>query len=139
MRAMKTYLSTYQPLLLVLVMLCICLGPSAKSIAVSIAIISMLISTQYYPDMRFIFSHPFVWVLIALCAFAIASCTWSIASTGQELSMLEKYCKLIYIPLFAAGFSQKKIRYYGIHAYLLGMCITCFFSLYYLHSHPGIG
>ena len=137
MRSFKTYLSTYGPALLVLAMLCIALGPTVKSIGVSVAIASILICPQYRPDIRFIFTKPITWMIIALCGISILGCIWSIASPGQQISMVEKYCKLLYLPLFAAGFTDKKIRHYGIHAYLLGICITCSVSLYFAHSDPG--
>ncbi len=137
MKSFKTYLATYQSNLLVLVMLCITLGPSLKSIAVSIAIAVILFSPQYRADIRFMFAQPITWVLLAMCGIAILGCTWSIATTSQKFSMAEKYCKLLYLPLFAAGFAHKKIRYAGIHAYLFGIIITCCISLYHAHSNPG--
>ncbi|MCX7091681.1 MAG: O-antigen ligase family protein [Legionellales bacterium] len=137
MRSFKTYLSTYAPALLVLAMLCIALGPTMKSIGISIAAAGILLSPQYRPDLRFIFTQPITWMIIALCGISILGCIWSIASPAQQISMVEKYCKLLYLPLFAAGFTHKKIRHYAIHAYLLGICITCSVSLYCVHSDPG--
>ncbi len=114
----------------VVLMLCITLGPSLKSISVGLAIIMALVTPVYRQDLRWILAKPLTWAVLALCGLVLLACTWSIASFTQQFAMLEKYCKLFYLPLFAVGFVDKKIRYYGIHAYLLGMLITCLISFY---------
>ena len=140
MKRLKAYFDAHQyPISLVmlpLVMLCIPLGPSAKSISVILAIIFILCSNQARANFRVLGSETFVWIILAFLSFAILGCLWSDANLHQKLAVIEKYSKLLYIPLFAAGFSHKKTRHYSIQAYLCGMFITCctYFYIYWFNN-----
>ncbi len=140
MTEVKIYIQKYIPLVMVALLLCICLGPTIKSIGVGFALFVILIAPTCRHDLAFIFSKPISIAAIGFCTITLIACAWSIGSHEQQLSMIEKYGKLLFIPIFAVGFSHKKIRYFGIQAFLIGMFITCMLSLYkYVYPRPVTG
>ena len=140
MKRFKAYFDThYQEfslIMLPLVMLCIPLGPSPKSIAVVSALLFVLLSPQFRLHFRDMLRTPTAWSILTFLGFAVLACLWSDATLHQKLAVIEKYSKLLYIPLFAIGFIHKKTRYYGILAYLCGMFLTCctYFYIYWCLS-----
>ncbi|MGV3739776.1 MAG: O-antigen ligase family protein [Gammaproteobacteria bacterium] len=135
MQFLKIHLnsSKYDPSILVaLAMFCLTLGASIKGIGIGLALGTIVLMPQYRSDIFFIFRQPITWIILAFCGVAALGCFWSEANVHQKLYVFEKYCKFICIPLFAAGFAHKKSRFYGIHAYLLGMLIVCLVSMYRL-------
>ncbi len=117
------------------------LGPTLKSIGVCLTLAVVLLTPMYRKNFVFMVSQPISYAAIGLFAIAVLACTWSIANHTQQFSMVEKYAKLLYIPIFAAGFCHKKTRRYGIQAFIWGLLITCLISFYqyfyvmrYLHE-----
>ncbi|PJD91460.1 MAG: hypothetical protein CK424_06505 [Legionella sp.] len=138
---MKTHLQkslhTYLPFCLAVLMFCIPLGPTFKSIGIILAVGVIVISPLYRQNLAFMFSQPISFAAIGLCGVTLLACIWSSASPAQEFSMVEKYAKLLYLPILAAGFCHKRTRQYGIQAFILGMMITCFISFYkYFYAIP---
>ena len=76
------------------------------------------------------------WCKAALFLFAIAliACLWSPASWAQKGLVVEKYSKLLYLPVLVAGFQNLRTRQLSIHAFLLAIIITCSLSILKFHG-----
>lgn len=136
----KQYL--FSVMLMPVLMLCITLGPSAKSIAVVLVSIFIICSNQLRDSFQKIVSEPVFWAMMALFLLAILGCSWSHAYLYQKLDVIGKYSKLLFIPLFANGFIYKKTRQYGIQAYLFGIFITyctCLYVYWFHNPDPSSG
>lgn len=146
MKRLKAYFNShyddFSSVLLPLVMLCIPLGPSPRSIAVVLALVFILFSPQFRLQFREIVKTPTVLIIVTLIGFVLLGCLWSDANLHLKLSVVEKYSKLLYLPLLAIGFIHQKSRYYGILAYLCGILITLctYFYIYWFNNPtPGVG
>lgn len=47
----------------------------------------------------------------------------------MQLSMIGKYCRLIYLPIFAIGFITPRVRNLSLNSFLVAICITCILSI----------
>ena len=49
---------------------------------------------------------------------------------ADKILVLEKYSKLLYLPVLLAGLLEERTRKLALHAFLLAMSITCLISLF---------
>jgi O-antigen ligase len=113
-----------------LMLLCITLGPSIKSIAVVLAVLVVLGTPHYRKHVLLVCKQPFFIAILALLAVTVLGCTWSPANWHDKLAVVEKYAKLLYLPVLALGFIAPKTRHRGIQAYIAGMFVVCCISFY---------
>ena len=128
--------------MLALVFFCVPLGQSAKSISIVMALITVLGASQSRIYFRNLASEPFAWAIFALVGFAILGCLWTHATWQQQAHVIEKYSKLLYVPIFAIGFIHKKNRHHAIAAYIMGIFVTLctYLYVYWFHNPtPGSG
>lgn len=118
------------PLLLAVLIFSIPTSPTIKS--VSIVLITMLICLipAYQQRIYFVISQPFSIAAFTLVFIAYMSCFWGISDYHEELAHAEKYFKLIYLPILAAGFTNKKTRLFCIQVFLLASVFVCAISIY---------
>lgn len=129
---------------LALVVFFIPLSPTLKSVSIVFATGLVFCMPVYRQRLYFILSQQCSIAAIIVICVALLACLWSVASYKQQYIIVEKYFKLIYIPLFAVGFANKKNRTLGIHVFLLSSLIVCLLSifkdwnvLHYKSSDPG--
>lgn len=65
---------------------------------------------------------------LGLCLLSWVGSLWSSAEIKDIFTVIGKYSKLLYLPLFIIAFRDLKTRFIAIHAFLLAMLITCFIS-----------
>lgn len=121
----------------IFLLFCIPLGPTMKSVGIAIALIALLMLPACRHELTFVYSRSFSVTAALIFGMTLLSCMWSIADHHHQFAMIEKYMKLLLLPIFALGFQNKEIREASIQAFLLGMWITCiisFYKLYILHS-----
>ena len=112
-------------------LLAIPMSSSGKSIFVGLSLIVILLSGERRLQLKEILVQNWCKAMIMLVLFAVMACLWSPASTHDKLFVLEKYSKLLYLPIFLVGFQNQKARYLGVHAFLIAMAITACLSLIY--------
>lgn len=145
MKLIKDYFAPHAPIfswVMALMLLCITLGPSAKSIAISLGLTVILVYKPYRENFSIIFTHPIFKIICFILGVSILGCIWSVADLPQQLAVIQKYSKLLFMPLIALGFIHKKTRYLGIHAYLSGMMLICcmsFYSYFFIKTNPDPG
>jgi len=120
------------------------LSPTFKSISIVFATGLVFFIPGYRQRLYFMLSQQCSIAAITLICVALLACLWSVASYKLQYTMVEKYFKLIYIPLFAVCFANKKNRTFGIHAFLFSSLIVCLLSilkdwnfLYFKEPDPG--
>lgn len=117
------------PFFLAAVLFFIPISPSLKSIAVGLTTALIFLIPSYRQQVLSTLSLRVNSAALMLLFVAVLACSWSVASFHHQFFSTEKYFKLIYIPLFAIGFSNKKTRMMGIHAFLLASLIVCVLSI----------
>ncbi|AHE66237.1 O-antigen ligase family protein [Legionella oakridgensis] len=124
---------------LVAMLFAIPLSPSLKSIFLVLSVLGVLVTFTHKQDFAFVFSQAWCKAAILLFLVTIAACLWGEADSHTRFVLIEKYSKLLYLPIFAVGFCNRKIRMMGIYAYLSAMVLTCVISVLkskgYLNFH----
>ena len=122
-------IQTWVTLFLTLSLITIPLSSTAKSIFIAISLGLILLSPHYWHDLISMLKRTWCQAAITLFLVAVVACAWSPASISEKLMEIEKYSKLLYLPVFAAAFRDPNARRYGLHGFLLGMLITVFASV----------
>ncbi|CEG56313.1 O-antigen ligase family protein [Legionella fallonii] len=68
------------------------------------------------------------WAGIALFFYVLMACFWSQAPYSLQITVVEKYVKLLYSPILAIGFIHPKLRVVCINSYLAAIVVTCVLS-----------
>lgn len=118
------------PLFLTLTLFVLPISVSAKSIFLPIVFCLILFWPTFWPELKKALKTQ--WAIASLLLFIIAliATLWSPASWRDTLYVLEKYSKLVYLPILTVGFMNPRTRVYGLHAFILAMLITCLGSIY---------
>ncbi len=116
------------PFFITLFVFSVPISPSLKSIFLVLSLISILFTPFYRQHLFTAFNT--IWGRAALVMFlyvALAS-LWSEAPVSMRLNMIEKYLKLLYLPLFAVAFIIPKTRKWAFNAYFAAILLTCLVS-----------
>lgn len=137
--ALKEKIFLLAPISFVLFIFFIPLSPSLKSIFFGCSIAAIVFIPQYNRHIFYAFTTWWGKAALALFIFIAIACLWSSAPFSLQMQILGKYCKLIYLPVLAAGFIHPKIRFWCINSYLAAMLITCIVSILKINSLIQIG
>jgi O-antigen ligase len=100
------------------------ISSTLRSIAVAFSVVMLLLDPACRAGIRDVLKQTWVRATVALFLCVLFACFWSPASLHEQWAVLEKYSKLLYLPLFVVGFREPKIRHAALHAFLLAMLIT---------------
>ncbi len=117
------------PFLLMVTFFSLPMSSTGKSISLSLAVASILLTPSYRAKLKKLLTLNWTKAAIILFLIALAACVWSPADYNQRLMVVEKYSKLLYLPILVAGFVHGNTRRMAIHAFLLSMVIICFLTL----------
>ena len=100
------------------------LSSSLKSVAL-VASILLLLGLKVHKDTwADVWQQSWVRAIAALLILVIVACAWSPAPWNEEWFVIEKYSKLLWLPLLMLGFTDPKTRQLGLHAFLGAMLLT---------------
>lgn len=116
-------------LLMVLTALAVPMSSSAKSIMIPIVIAFIILTPRYRQDLLDVFSINWCRSLLPILFMALFACLWSPATYQEQVLVLDKYIKLLALPILAIGFQEARVRMLSIHVFLLAMLITCIISI----------
>lgn len=105
------------------------LSSSAKSILMGITVAVIIATPRYRHDLITLFSNSWCRFVPLLFIIALLGCLWSPASMTEKGLVLEKWSKLLYLPILIVGFQDPKTRRMALHAFLVAMLLTCALSL----------
>lgn len=117
------------PFFLALTVFAIPISSTAKSVFLFLSVSSIVFSPVYRQDLLNTLNKPWCKAALSLFFVAFVACFWSRASHHDQMLVIEKYSKLLYLPILAVGFQNKRTRSLAIHAFLLAMTITCTLSI----------
>ncbi len=123
------FLNSLTPMLFALFAFAAPLSPSLRSIFLILALISVVLNPEYNRYLGYAFNSCWGRAALLLVGFVALACLWSPASFSDQLSVLGKYSKILYLPLFAVGFINPKTRRWCVNAYLTAMVLTCIIAL----------
>lgn len=117
------------PFFIILYVFFIPLSSSLKSIAAVLGIIAVVLTPYYRKQLPVVFNTLWARAALLLFTYIVVASLWSDAPYSMRLSMIEKYSKLIYLPIFTLGFINPKTRKLAFIGYFAIMLVTCLFSL----------
>ena len=101
---------TLVPFFLAAALLMLPLSTSVKGIFLSLAVISILLSKDYLQALRVTISQGWCQIALLFFMFVLLACCWSAASFHDQKFVIEKYSKLLYLPVLAVGFRDQRAR-----------------------------
>lgn len=120
--------------LLIATLLTLPMSSTAKSICLSLSLITILLIPSFRADIISLLSTKWFRAGFLLFVLALIACFWSPASFGDKKFIIEKYSKLLYFPILVVGFQDAKTRQMSLYAFLLAMIITCLLSVLKFHG-----
>ncbi|WP_051555218.1 O-antigen ligase family protein [Legionella fairfieldensis] len=112
------------PFLLAASFLILPISSTGKSISLGLSMIAILSVSAYRKEAVALFAKGWGKAGIGLFVMACIACLWSPATLADKLFVVEKYSKLLYLPVLIVGFRNVKTRQMALHAFLLAMIIT---------------
>ncbi|CDZ78883.1 Lipid A core-O-antigen ligase [Legionella massiliensis] len=100
------------------------LSSTAKSICLGLTIVAILLSPVYRSELASLLDRGWCKTSIILFFIVLLACLWSPTTYSQRLLALEKYSKLLYLPILVIGFHEAKARKMAIYAFLAAMFLT---------------
>lgn len=123
---------TWVAFLLAATVFVIPLSSTAKSIFVVLTAGVILFSSAYRQRMVAQLSKGWCKAAIFIFLVAVIASIWSAASVHTRLDSIEKYSKLLYLPVFVAAFGDAYARKLSLHGFLLAMVLTCVLSIIWM-------
>jgi O-antigen ligase len=111
------------------------MSSSAKSICLGLSVGTILFTPNFRTDLISLFSTNWCKGAIFLFCSALIGCLWSPADFSQQLIVIEKYSKLLYLPILVVGFQNRTTRQLSLYAFLAAMLITCCLSILKFHGY----
>ncbi|MCA0403421.1 MAG: O-antigen ligase family protein [Proteobacteria bacterium] len=108
------------------------LSSSAKSICLSLAMLSLVLSFSK-SDLITSFKQSYAKPALYFFILAIVASLWSPAFLSQKALVIEKYSKLLYLPILVLGFQNEKTRKYASLGFLFAMFVTSSLSILKYH------
>jgi O-antigen ligase len=105
------------------------ISKSAKSILLGMLSITIILTPSYRQALLALMKETWFKALVLLLLFAVISCIWSPASLKEQIAILRKYDKFIFLPILVVGFRQTRLSHSGIYAFLLAMLCVCILSI----------
>lgn len=116
------------PVFLTAALLAVPISSTGKSIFVGLAVAFIVFTKAFHQDLAATLKQPWCQSTLILFMLACCGCFWSPAHLSDKLLVVEKYSKLLYLPVLAVGFRDPKTRRAGIYAFLVAMTLTCVVS-----------
>ncbi|MDI9819666.1 MULTISPECIES: O-antigen ligase [unclassified Legionella] len=123
------------PFLLAATLLTLPMSSTAKSISLGLSVFAILLTSDYRAQILNSFSNTWCKAALLLFLMTLVACFWSPAGFSDKMFVVEKYSKLLYLPVLLVGFQKAKTRTISLHAFLLAMLITCGLSILKFHGY----
>jgi O-antigen ligase len=128
-RAQRFSLERWVPFFLGLSLFALPLSSTAKSISLSLAVAAILLTPTYRSQLASVLQTSWCKAAIFLFVVAVLACLWSPANYSDQIYRIEKYSKLLYLPILVLGFRDEKSRAMGFNGFFAAMFLTSCFAI----------
>lgn len=111
------------------------LSSSAKSVCLVLSIGTILFTPEFRADLIKLFSAKWCKSAFLLFGIALVFSLWSPANLSQKALVIEKYSKLLFLPVLVVGFQNITTRQLSLHTFLLAILFTCGLSILKFHGY----
>ncbi|MCW8400158.1 O-antigen ligase family protein [Legionella sp. PATHC038] len=116
------------PTFLVFLVFFIPISTSIKSILLILSLLALLLTPYYRQFLPYAFNTLWARSALVLFLFVLIACFWSQAPFSLQYNVIDKYSKLIFLPILAVGFVKPKTRLWVLNSYILVMLLTSILS-----------
>lgn len=117
------------PIFLVLLIFFIPISSSIKSILIIPTLLLLLFAPYYRPYLSYALNTLWARAALILFIYILISCFWSEAPLSMRYNVIDKYYKLIFLPILAVGFIKPQTRFWSLNSYIFVTLLTCFLSI----------
>jgi O-antigen ligase len=117
------------PFFIILYVLSVPVSSSLKSIMAVLSLAAVVLTPYYRKHLWDAFNTIWARAAIVFFAYVVLASLWADSPFSMRLIVIDKYSKLIYLPILAVGFINPKTRQWAFNAYFAIMLVTCVLSL----------
>ncbi|MDR3442624.1 MAG: O-antigen ligase family protein [Legionella sp.] len=117
------------PFFIVLLVFFVPVSSSLKSIFLALTVVTLVFTPTYRKQIPYAFSTLWARAALVFFLYIVLAMLWSTAPFSMRLDVVEKYSKLLWLPVLSVGFISPKTRIWALNTYLFVMLITCVLSL----------
>jgi len=133
--------SLIAPVFIILLVFCVPVSSSLKSVMSVLSLVAIIFTPYYRKYLFYAFTSTWGRVALAFFVFILIASLWSDAPYSMRLSVIDKYSKVIYLPVLAVGFINPKTRRWAFNSYFAAMLLTCMLSFikqkgYWAYNNP---
>ena len=125
----KYLMANVLPTLLIIMLCLLPLNVECRKILLLTITALILLLPEYWNSLRRVFYTPWVLSALGLFGLSLIACLWSYGDLETRGFVLEKYNKLLLLPILIVGFRERWIRYMSLYGFLITMMINCIASI----------
>lgn len=127
------------PVILVLFSFFMPISSTLKSVFWALSLAAIVLTPHYNQYIRLSFSTSWGRLATLFFIYIVIASLWSAAPYSMRIDLVNKYSKLVFLPILAVGFIKVHTRVWCINAYLLSMIVTFIVSILKLNGLIAIG
>lgn len=116
------------PILIVVLVFSIPISSSIKSILMVFTLLAIVLTPYYRHYLYDAFTTLWARAALVLFLYILIACLWSDAPLAMRYNTLDKYSKLIFLPILAVVFIKPRTRQWVLYSYISVMMLTCLLS-----------
>ena len=105
------------------------LSSSLKSVFLVLSVLAILFYRRSQQALQVLTKASWFWWMLGFLSWVFLTCIWSPAPWNEQSFVLEKYSKLLWMPVLILGFSDARLRFWGLHALVAAMLLTVLVAL----------
>ncbi|KTD06502.1 O-antigen biosynthesis protein [Legionella gratiana] len=117
------------PVLIALLVFSIPISSSIKSILMVLSLAAIVFTPYYRQYLSCAFNTSWARVGLVFFLYIIIACFWSDAPFAMRYNTVDKYSKLIFLPILTVVFIKPRTRQWVLDSYISVMLLTCVLSI----------
>lgn len=110
------------------------ISPTLKSIFLILSVIGIILTKHTLSEIKQLASSQWCKSIFIFFLIVLLEVIWSEAPLATRLIILEKYAKLLCLPILTLGFRTPMMRQLSLYVFLMAMVVTCFISILKAHG-----
>lgn len=117
------------PALVVLLVFFIPISVSVKSVLMVLTLLAIVFTPYYRHYLYYAFNTLWARAALVLFLYVILACFWSDAPFSGRFSTVDKFSKLIILPILTVVFIKQSTRQWVLNSYISAALLTCILSI----------
>lgn len=122
------------PVLIALLVFSIPISSSVKSILMVPSLLAIVLTPRYRQYLYDAFNTLWARAALVFFLYIVIACLWSDAPFAMRYNTVDKYSKLIFLPILTVVFIEPRTRQWVLDSYISVMLLTCVLSILKAHD-----